>query len=104
MNFGNALMRAYSHIQDSEYVEKAMTTYKNAVTCQSASISLRFSAARSWARYADERSHKLGMDAYQAVVELLPGLAMLGSALPARQRALTSGSDGLARNAAACAI
>jgi hypothetical protein len=97
-------MRAYRHTQDAEYVEKAMASYRDAVTCQSASVSLRFGAARSWARYADECSHKSAMDAYQAAVELLPGLAMLGSALPARQQALTSGSDGLARNAAACAI
>ncbi|KIM76304.1 hypothetical protein PILCRDRAFT_797811, partial [Piloderma croceum F 1598] len=103
-SFGSALMRAYDHTHDPEYVEKAMATYRDAVTCQSASVSLRFSAARSWARYADECSHKSALDAYQAAVELLPGLAMLGSALRVRQRALTSGSDGLARNAAACAI
>jgi hypothetical protein len=44
------------------------------------------------------------MDAYLTAIELLPRLAMLGSGLHARQRALTSGSDGLARDAAACAI
>jgi hypothetical protein len=44
------------------------------------------------------------MDAYLAATELLPRLAMLGSDLQARQRALTSGSDGLARDAAGCAI
>jgi len=55
-------------------------------------------------QYADEHSHKSAMDAYQAAVELLPRLAMLDSALQVRQRALTSGSDGLACDAAACTI
>ena len=103
-NFGSALMHAHSHTPEPKYIEMAMATYRDAVTCQTAPVSLRFRAARSWARYADEHNHKSAMDAYQAAVELLPGLAMLGSALHARQQALTSGSDGLARNAAACAI
>jgi len=97
-------MLAYRHTQEPKFIENAMATYRDAVTCRTASVSLRFTAARSWVRYADENSHKLAMDAYQAAIELLPRLAMLGSALQVRQRALTSGSDGLARNAAACAI
>jgi len=103
-SFGHALMQAYCHTHEPKYIEKAMAIYQDAVACQTAFVSLRFSAARSWAQYADEHSHKSALDAYQAAVELLPRMAMLGLALQPRQRALTSGSDGLAHNTAACAI
>ena len=72
--FGCALMQAYSHIHDAKYIEKAMAAYPVAVTCQSATLSGRFTAARAWARHADNCSHELAMDAYQAAIELLPGL------------------------------
>jgi len=48
--------------------------------------------------------HESALEAYQAVIEFLPHMAMVGLNLQARWRALTSGSDGLARDAAACAI
>ena len=83
MNYGSALTHAYRHTQELKYIEKAMASYRDAVTCQNASVSSRFGAARSWAQYADKHSHKSALDAYQAAVELLPGLAIFGSALPA---------------------
>jgi tetratricopeptide (TPR) repeat protein len=103
-NFGNTLMDAYSHTHESRYLENAMAAYRAAVTCESASASTRFLAARSWAQRGDQSSHGSAINAYQAAIELLPRLAILGSDLQARRRALTSGSDGLARDAAACAI
>ena len=68
-----------------------------------APVSLRFRAAKTWSHHADSR-HKLALDAYQAAINLLPRLAMLGLNLQSCHEALTSGTDGLARNAAACAI
>ena len=44
------------------------------------------------------------LEAYRAVIGLLPRLAMLGLDLRSRHQALMSGTDGLARIAATCAI
>ena len=73
-----------------------MATYRDAVTCQTASVS-----ARSWARYADEHGHKSAMDVYQDAVKhsSWSGNAWLSSTSTAV--GLTSDGDG---NAAACAI
>jgi hypothetical protein len=96
-------MDAYSHTHELEHLDKAMAAYRVAVTCESAPTSERFDAAKIWAHHADSK-HKSALDAYCAAIELLPHLAMLGLDLQSRQEALTSGSDGLARDAAACAI
>ena len=68
--------------------------------CEAALASLRFRAAISWAHDADHH-HQPALDAYEAAIELLPRLAMLGLDLQSRQQALTMGSDGLAHDAAA---
>jgi len=96
-------MDAYSHTHESEYLDRAMAAYRVAVMCETAPASERFCAAKLWARHADF-THESALDAYHAAIELLPRLAMLGLDLQSRQQALTSGSDGLARDAAACAI
>ncbi|KAF8490598.1 CHAT domain-containing protein [Gautieria morchelliformis] len=80
-----------------------MDAFRKAVACETAPVSRRFRAAKAWARHADSR-HDSALDAYQAAIELLPRLAMLGLDLSSRQQALTSGTDGLACAAAACAI
>ena len=102
--FGHALFSAYSHTHELKYLDNAMDAYRAAVRCESASASVRFQAAKSWVQRADQSNNELAMEAYLAAVNLLPRLVMLGSDLQARQRSLTSGSDGLARDAAACAI
>ena len=102
-NLGDALMDAFSRTHEPEHLEKAMAAYRVGVTCESAPVSERFDAARVWAHHADSR-HESALDAYCAAIELLPRLAMLGLDLQSRHQALISGSDGLARGAAACAV
>ena len=97
-------MNAYSHTHESEYLDKAMAAFRVAVTCQSAPASGRFRTAKSWARHAHKSSHESALDAYYAAIALLPRLAILGLDVQSRQQALASGSDGLARDAAVCAI
>ncbi|KIM87777.1 hypothetical protein PILCRDRAFT_3527 [Piloderma croceum F 1598] len=103
-NLGRALMLAYDSSHDSEYLETAMARFRVAVTCEFAPTHERFKAAKLWASQADKSSHASALDAYQTAIELLPRLAMLALDLKSRREALTSGTDGLARNAAACAI
>ncbi|KAF8501977.1 CHAT domain-containing protein [Gautieria morchelliformis] len=80
-----------------------MEAFRVAMACEAASTSDRFHAAKSWATHADSR-HESDLEAYRTAIQLLPRLAMLGLDLPSRQQALTSASDGLVRDAAACAI
>lgn len=75
-----------------------------AIACESAPTSQRFRAAKHWAHRAEHLNHESALEAYHAAIQLLPRMAMLGLDLQSRQQALTSGSDGLARDAAACAI
>ncbi|KIM73862.1 hypothetical protein PILCRDRAFT_80603 [Piloderma croceum F 1598] len=103
-NLGRALMRAYSSTDEPGYLEKAMAAFRAAVTCEAASASQRFNAAKSWVQYADSGHVESALEAYRAAIELLPRLAMLGLDLQSRHQALTAGSDGLARDAAAYAI
>jgi hypothetical protein len=97
-------MDMYSLTHESVYLDDAMASFEAAVNCKAASASARFGAARSWASYADKFSHESALGAYRAAIELLPRLAMLGLDLQSRRHALISSSDGLARDAAACAI
>jgi hypothetical protein len=104
VGMAHALMVAHTRINELEHLDKAMTAFRVAVTCETSSVYSRFHAAKSWAKFASYFNHESALDAYHAAIELLPRLAMLGLDLQARQQALTSGSDGLARDAAACAI
>jgi hypothetical protein len=102
-NLGEALMCAYSHTHELEYLDKAIVAYRTAVACDTAPTSERFHAATSWAHFADS-IHESALEAYHTAIEFLPRLAMVGLDLQSRQQALMSGTDGLARDAAACAI
>jgi tetratricopeptide (TPR) repeat protein len=97
-------MDAYSHTHEPEHLKNAMAAFEAAVKCETASALRRFEVARLWAGHADESRHESALGAYHAAIELLPRLAMLGLDLQSRQHALTSNSDGLARDAAACAV
>ena len=67
-------------------------------------MSERFHTAKLWAQHAESHDDPSALEAYRAAIGLLPRLAMLGLDLRSRHKALLTGTDGLARNAAACAI
>ncbi|KAH7921891.1 hypothetical protein BV22DRAFT_1095655, partial [Leucogyrophana mollusca] len=83
-----------------------MDSYEAIVYCYPAPLSQRFPAARMWARLSDamDDGHGLALQQYRVTIELLPLLAGVGVDVEARQRALIFDTDGLAREAAACAI
>jgi tetratricopeptide (TPR) repeat protein len=101
---GMFFMHMHSQTQKPEYLEDAMAMFRAAVCCVTAPASKRFEASQTWAHYADSVNHDSALEAYQAAIQLLPRLATLGLDLLSRHKALTAGSDGLARSAAACAI
>jgi len=97
-------MIAYSHTHESEYLDNAVTAFRTGVMCEAAPTSERFRSAKLWAHHADS-IHESALDAYEAAINLVPRLAMLGLDLQSRHQALTSGSsNGLACDAAACAV
>jgi hypothetical protein len=100
------LILAYSaKNKDSEYLDQAMSTFFAATKCISQSASLRFEIAKTWIYYADGiYQHRSAIDAYNAALQTLPQLASLGLDIQSRHKALTAGSDGLARNASKYAI
>ena len=102
-NLAKTLSDAYLHTHQLTYLDKAIAAFRVAVNCESAPASERFHAAKLWVRKADP-DHESALEAYRAAIQLLPRLAMHGLDLHSRHKALTSGSDGLSRGAAACAI
>ena len=101
---GLFFFRMYNHTHDSNCLERAVDSSREAVNISSASAFQRFTAALSWAQSADARAHSSTLEAYQLAIDLLPHLATLGHSLQARQEILAVKSDGLARNGTACAI
>ena len=97
------LASMWLNTQQQEYLDDAMATFRSAVSTASAPVSWRFDGAYAWALHADG-THESALEAYQAAIQLLPQLATLGLDLQSRHESLSSGSDGLARRAAACAI
>jgi len=97
------LVNMWLDTQQQEYLNDAIATFRSAVLTASAPVSWRFDGAYAWALYADG-THESALEAYQAAIQLLPQLATLGLDLQSRHESLSSGSDGLARRAAACAI
>ncbi|TFK33695.1 CHAT domain-containing protein [Crucibulum laeve] len=89
---------------NDELLHEAMNFFREATTAGSTSTFRRFFLAKSWATLANEHSHSSAINAFESAIELLPQLAALSSDMQSRQNALTSGSDGLAQRAAACAI
>jgi hypothetical protein len=95
-------MVAHWYTDESEYLDNDMAAFKMAVMCEAASAPLCFHAAKSWVHCVDaaDSMHESALDAYQAVIELLPILAMFGLDMQSCHEALMSGSGGLASDAA----
>ncbi|KDQ50727.1 hypothetical protein JAAARDRAFT_707686 [Jaapia argillacea MUCL 33604] len=101
---GKLLSKQYDLTRQPDDLREAMEAFAAAVIDESELVAQRFFVAQQWAHWADKHGHESALEAYGAAIGFLPSLAMLGQDLSSRQAALTSGSDGLARNAAAVAI
>ncbi|KAF8809291.1 TPR-like protein [Phlegmacium glaucopus] len=102
---GHVLVSAHSSTDgNSHFLEEAMSLFSAAIHYLSQSPSQRLSTARCWILHAVKHQHISAIDAYEAALQALPRLAALSFDLQSRHEALTSGSDGLARDASICAI
>ena len=102
-HLGRLFHSRYLLTQTRKDLDDVMEAFRVAVGCESAVVSQRFIAAQQWAKYADASDHVSAIDAYVEAIGLMPRLAY-GLDLQSRQSVLTPNTDGLARNAAACAI
>lgn len=102
-DLGNMLMAMYMHKQQTSYLVEAMDAFRIAVRCESASVSQRFRAARSWVHHTDS-NHEFALEAHRAAIGLLPRPSVHGLDWHSFQQDMKPGSDSLARDAAACAI
>jgi hypothetical protein len=89
-------------LRHSSNLEHALDALQASVAHEYAPTLQRFHVAKRWIRIAD--LSQCPLEAYQAAISLLPRIVTLDLDLRSRQEALTSGIDGLARNAAASAI
>ena len=99
---GMMLMVLHSQTAQEAYLDNAMNSFRLAMECRSSPVLDQFHVGKTWVDYAHS-SHPSAMEAYQCTIKLLPRLAALGMELKTCQKAL-SHFDGLASNAASCAI
>lgn len=107
---GHALVERFLRADEAgnqlQDIQEAIDAFQAIAECHPAPLSQRFPAARMWARLADacDDGHGLALQAYRTTIEFLPLLAGVGADVSSRRRVLTANTDGLAREAAACAI
>ena len=103
-NLAVTLSIQYQHQGDANDLQEAMSLFSEAATFPSQSPFRRFLNARSWAHNADLHDHQSAMEAFETTLDILPELAAFGLDIQSRQKALTQGTDGMARKAAMHAI
>ena len=82
-----------------------MSLFLAATQCISQSAYDHFQIAKTWIHHADIRhKHSSAIDAYDAALQALHQLAAFSLNIQSCWKALTDGSDGLARDASKCAI
>lgn len=107
---GHALVERFLRADEAgdqlQDIQEAIDAFQGIAECHAAPLSQRFPAARMWARLADacDDGHGLALQAYRTTIEFLPLLAGVGADVSSRRRVLTANTDGLAREAAACAV
>ncbi|TFK33924.1 CHAT domain-containing protein [Crucibulum laeve] len=100
---GITMMVAYQKKQLPAYLEDAVSWFRRGVASKAAYLWRQYQAALTWADSVDGL-HDSALQAYESAIELLRQFATLNLDLDSRQKILARRSDGLARNAAACAI
>jgi len=105
MLLGSMFLATFSHFGRHDNLHQAMSLYAKAThNALQPSLLKSFHSAREWALRANEHRHPSDIEAFDAVLGILPHLSALSLDIKARQTALPSGSNGLARLASKCAI
>ncbi|MEZ0116013.1 tetratricopeptide (TPR) repeat protein [Catenulispora sp. EB89] len=101
---GLALHSRFLATGDASDARDALTLWRQATSVATAPIDVRIEAARAWGDLSATLGEwQAATDGYAEAVQLLPLLAWLGAGRRSREQ-LLSARDGLASDAAACAI
>jgi len=103
-NLASALSIRFEQGGQQTDLEEAMSLFVTATQYPFQSPSHRLHVAKQWIRCADVNKHISAINAYEAALQALPQVAALSLDVGSQHKALTAGSDGLARDASRCAI
>ncbi|KAJ7124332.1 CHAT domain-containing protein [Mycena epipterygia] len=104
-NLAMLLFLSYTHWQDPDRLEDAMSLFQEGSLYLSSSPLVRFKHTHTWAEAAADSHHPSSLPAYRGAISLLPQLAALHLDMRSRHQLLTTlrGSV-LASGAATCAV
>ncbi|PPR04185.1 hypothetical protein CVT26_003822, partial [Gymnopilus dilepis] len=89
---------------NTTYLDHAIANISEAANSHSVPPTQRYDYARRWALSGNAYHHSSTLQAYDLALSLLPQLVALGLDIQARQDSLSKHADGLAGDAAQCAI
>ncbi|KAJ7867030.1 CHAT domain-containing protein [Mycena leptocephala] len=102
-NLGNSLLGRFEQLHDPEDSQQLLLHYTSAACSTTGSASIRFDAATSWAKHAQDHQPSSILHAYATAIELLPELAWLGLSITDRHHRLLQAGQ-VVRDAASAAI
>ncbi|KAJ7842002.1 CHAT domain-containing protein [Mycena olivaceomarginata] len=102
-NLGNSLLGRFEQLGDPQDSQQLLLHYTSAACSTTGSASVRFEAARRWAKHAHVHQPSSLLHAYTTAIELLPELAWLGLSITDRHHHLLQAGQ-VVRDAASAAI
>ncbi|KAJ7209333.1 CHAT domain-containing protein [Mycena rebaudengoi] len=102
-NLGNSLHQRFEQLHDPQDFQKLLLHYTAAACSTTGPASIRFLAAKNWAKHAHIHEPSSALTAYATAIELLPELAWLGLSITDRHHHLSQAGQ-LVRDAASAAI
>lgn len=100
VNLALSLIGMYDLAKEVSYMDEAVAAFRMSMAYGSITD---LEAVKTWAHHADIANHESALEAYKMALDLTR-TAMLSPNLKTRYQRLALGSDGIARNAAACAV
>ncbi|PPQ93378.1 hypothetical protein CVT25_007087, partial [Psilocybe cyanescens] len=103
-DLANALWTQFNQRREQRDLDEAMSFFSAAAQYLFQPPSHRLKFAKRWIAIAVQSQHNSAIRGYDTALQALPQLAALSLHVQSRQKALTTGTDGLARDASICAI
>ncbi|KAJ7089150.1 CHAT domain-containing protein [Mycena epipterygia] len=102
-NLGHSLLSRFERLGDIKDSEQLLLHYTSAACSATGPASIRFDAAKNWAKHAHIHQPSSILSAYTTAIELLPELAWLGLSITDRHHHISRAGQ-VVRDAASAAI
>ncbi|KAJ7469252.1 TPR-like protein [Mycena latifolia] len=102
-NLGHSLSGRFERLHDPRDSQELLLHYTSAACSTTGPVSIRFDAAKNWAKHAHVHHPSSILRAYTTAIELLPELAWLGLSITDRHHNLSQAGQ-VVRDAASAAI